>query len=87
MDKPKNFKSLKGSPFPELQILDPFKFEPSADDKFNYGKIKRQFSYRAEHTVEKGENACYQHFLFFSYEVFKSPISQGDEINDYFVNK
>ena len=50
---------------PNHRILALTKFKAYVDDKFNVAKILICIFDRAENTVEKGENAGYQHFLLF----------------------
>ena len=51
--------------FPKRQILDSSKLKETADDHFKFDEKGRQFSKREENTVEKGEIARYEQFLFF----------------------
>ena len=57
--------SLLAKPFSRRQILNPFKFEKSADDIFNVGTIELQFSDTTVNIEGKRENARKQHFLLF----------------------
>ena len=54
------------NPLPNDKSLDMTKLKAFADDGLNVAKIMIFLSNRAENTVGKGENAGYQHFLFFS---------------------
>ena len=56
---------------PNDKILDMTKLRTFADDKLNVAEIKISLYDRVENTVEKGENAGYQHFSF-SHSVFQS---------------
>ena len=51
--------------FTKSQILDMTKLKAFADDKSNIAKMTISLFDRVENTVGKGENAGYQHFLFF----------------------
>ena len=46
-------------------MLDLTKLKAFADDKSNVAKMASSLFDRVENTVEKGENAGYQHFLLF----------------------
>ena len=53
------------NPLPNDKILDVTKLKAFADDKLNIVKMMISLYDRVEKAVEKGENAGYQHFLFF----------------------
>ena len=53
------------NPFPNDKILDRTKLKAFVDNKLNMTKIRISSFDRVENTVGKGENAGYQHFLFF----------------------
>ena len=48
-----------------------------ADDKLNVARIMISPCDRVEKILEKGENAGYQLFFFFSHNVFKKLLPQG----------
>ena len=52
-------------PLPKRQILDSSKLKAVADDNFEFDGNGRNFSYRVENTVGKGEIAHYEQFLLF----------------------
>ena len=52
------------------------KFKAYADDKLNVANMRISLFDTVQNTVEKGENAGYQHFLF-SHSVFQSLFLQG----------
>ena len=56
-----------------------FKLLPNkfADNKLNIAQMMISFFARVENTVGKGENAGYQHFLFFPTMFFKAFNFQG----------
>ena len=49
---------------PKRQILDAFKLEEITDDNFIFDENSKKFSKPVENTVEKGEIARYEQFLF-----------------------
>ena len=51
--------------FQTTEIFDVIKLKAFPDDKLNITTMTISFSNRVENTVEKGENAGYQHFLLF----------------------
>ena len=53
------------NPFPNDKILDSSKLDEFADDNFKLDENGRKFSIWVENTVEKGETARYEQFLFF----------------------
>ena len=53
------------------------KFKELADDKINVTENLKFVLGRVEGFVEKGENAGYQHFLFFFCNVFKKLLFPG----------
>ena len=57
--------------------LDYSKLKAFADGKINVTENLNFVFEKMENLVEKGENACYQHFLFFSTTVFKSCLFQS----------
>ena len=59
---------------PNDKILDVTKLKASADNKLNIARMIISLLDRAENTVEKGENAGYQHFLLFL-QYFPKPSS------------
>ena len=66
-----NFNSL-----PNDKILDWSKLKAFADDKFDVVKMMISIFDGLENSVEKGENAGYQHFLLFL-QSFPKPSSFG----------
>ena len=56
---------LSFNPFLNDGILDMTKLKAFADDKMNVAKMMIYLFNWVENTVGKGENAGYQHFLFF----------------------
>ena len=52
------------------------KLKPFADDKLNVAKMTISILDRVENPMGKGENAGYQHFLFFP-QGFPKPFSLG----------
>ena len=52
-------------PLPSDEILGWTKLNAFADDKSDVVKMMNSLLDTAENTVEKGENASYQHFLLF----------------------
>ena len=50
---------------PNNKFLDMTKLKPFADNKLNAAVMMISLFDRVENTVEKGENAGYQHFLLF----------------------
>ena len=63
-------------PFPNAKISDLTKLKAFADDKLNVAKRMISLFDRVENTVEKGENAGYQHFLLFP-QCFPKPSPLG----------
>ena len=61
---------------PKCKNLDSTKFKACAGDKIDFAKILISVLDRKENIVEKGENACYQHFLLFP-QCFLKPSSSG----------
>ena len=67
------------NPLPNDKIFDLTKLKALADDKLKVAKMMISLFDRVENTVEKGENAGYQHFLLFP-ECFPKPSSLGSFI-------
>ena len=61
---------------PNNEMLDKTKLKTHADDKLNSVKMMISLFDGKENTVEKGENAGYQHFLLFP-QCFTKPSSSG----------
>ena len=61
---------------PKNKIFDVTKLKAFADEKLNVAKMTISLFYRVRNTVEKGENADYQHFLLFP-QCFLKPSSLG----------
>ena len=59
------YPTIAFKPFPKNKFLDITKFKAFAGNKLNIAKITISLRGRDENTVEKEENAGYQHFLFF----------------------
>ena len=57
--------SLGKSSLPNDKILDVTKLKTFADNKLNVASTTISLFDKVENTVEKGENAGYQHFLLF----------------------
>ena len=53
------------NPYQAKKNLDETKLKAFADNKLNVAKMTIALFDRIENTVEKGENAGYQHFLLF----------------------
>ena len=56
---------LSVQPFLKQQILDSSKLKDFADNNFKFYENVGKFSKRVENTVEEGEIARYEQFLFF----------------------
>ena len=63
-------------PLPKNKILDVTKLKAFAD-KLNVASLMISLLDRVENTVEKGENAGYQHFLLFQQFFFQIFLLQG----------
>ena len=61
--------------FPKRQFLDWTKFKASADDKLDVAKLMTCIFDGVENIVGQGENAGYQHFLFFQQYFQKASFS------------
>ena len=68
-------KEVPFNPLPNDNFLDWAKFKAFADDNSNVAKITIFVCDRLEKIVEKGENAGYQHFLFFPQSFQKTSFS------------
>ena len=64
------------NPLPNEKLSEVTKLKAFADDKLNIVKMVITLFDRVENTVEKGENAGYQHFLLFQ-QSFPKPSSLG----------
>ena len=53
------------NPLPNNKILDMTELKAFADDKLNITEMTISLFQRVENTLEKGENAGFQHFLLF----------------------
>ena len=63
------------NPLQNDKLLDWSKFKAFADVKSKMSQIREPYLERVENIVGKGENAGYQHFLFFPR--FKRLLSKG----------
>ena len=64
--------AVKFNPFPNDTISDSSKLKQFADDNFKFDENDRKLSRRVEHTVWKGEIACYEQFLLFPHCFLKT---------------
>ena len=62
------------NPFPNDKVLDTTELKAFADDNLNIAKMMISLLDRVENTMDKGENAGYQHFLLFP-QCFPNPSS------------
>ena len=67
---------LTENPLPNDKILDVTKLKAFAEEKLNIAKMTISLFDKVKNTVGKGENAGYQHFLFFP-QCFPWPSPQG----------
>ena len=57
--------TVKINPVPNDKCMELTKFKEVTDSKFSVHIFMISVCYRKENIVEKGENAGYQHFLFY----------------------
>ena len=65
LDQSKFLSSVNGLTLPNDKILDSSHLTGFVDNKINLSQIFKFVFGRVENIVGKGENAVYQHFLFF----------------------